>query len=90
MFIVYNPTIRRFLNHVYQLSDGLWPEWEVILRPSGLLESKEDALLMAQDVMTAAVLRKNAQFSYQVLQLLPGDIPDFEHPVYEVLPHGPS
>ncbi len=85
MFVIYTPETQQFLQCVVPRSNTLWLEWDNEIHKSGILYTKEDAIMMADDVQQIRATDEIFHYSVQVLLLDPDKQPNFTNPVYELI-----
>ena len=84
MFVIYTPEIQQFLQCVVPTKTTFWLEWDSDIHESGILYTKEDAILMAEDVQQIRASEKILNLSVQVLKLGQDKIPEYNSPVYQI------
>jgi hypothetical protein len=63
----------------------MWLEWDREIHDIGILPTKEDAILMAEEVQRVRATEEIFHYSVQVLQLGSDKRPDLTSPVYELI-----
>ena len=87
MFVIYTPEIQQFLQCVVPTTTTPWLEWGNEIHESGILYTKEDAIMMAEEVQQIRAAEKILHYSVQVLKLDSDKQPVFD-PVYEIIAPG--
>ena len=75
---------------MFRLPDGPVPEWSIRMDPLGYIPTLNDALFMAEEIAANDIQQGLPLFPIHILQLLPGNVPDIDHPVEVITPHRPA
>jgi hypothetical protein len=84
MFVIYTPEIKSFLQSIIPIEPIPGLEWDHKIHDIGIIQSKEDAILMAKEVQRIRVAKEIFHFSVQVLELGPNKLFNFRIPIYEL------
>ncbi len=84
MYVIYTPEIKAFLHSIIPVKPIPGLEWDYKIHDIGIIPTKEDAILMSNEVQRIRVANEIFHFSVQVLELGPNKLPNFRIPVYEL------
>ena len=84
MFVIYTPEFKDFLSAIIPSPRKPGLDWNKHITPTGIIESKEDAILMANEVQRIRAMDNIFHFGVQVLKLNPDKVPEFKSPVFEL------
>lgn len=84
MFVIYNPEMDTFVAGVFVINQLPNFDWDRRISKANVVDSLDDAVVIANDVREEWLRKECPLYSVQVLRLKSPGLPDFKDPVYDI------